>query len=125
MKFTRSTVAALTTLCLGAALLVSAPSPTYSAAPHGGKCNQSKMSVNKLLQCVTLQGVMEHEWALQRIANANEGTRASATPGYDASAGYVIKRMRKAGYNDQHPVLPVLQLQGWKDPNSSRPRRTR
>ena len=110
MKFTRSTVAALTTLCLGTALLVSAPSPTYSAAPHGGKCNQAKMSVNKLLQCVTLQGVMEHEWALQRIANANDGTRASATPGYDASAAYVIKRMRKAGYKISTQSFPYFNF---------------
>ena len=41
---------------------------------------------------------MEHQWALQKIANANEGNRASGTSGYDASADYVAKRMRKAGY---------------------------
>ena len=34
----------------------------------------------------------------QRIANQNGGTRASGTPGYDASASYVAQRLRKAGY---------------------------
>ena len=32
---------------------------------------------------------MGHERALQTIANANGGTRASGTPGYDASVAYV------------------------------------
>ena len=34
----------------------------------------------------------------QRIANQNGGTRASGTPGYDASAQYVARRLRRAGY---------------------------
>ena len=35
---------------------------------------------------------------LQRIANKNDGTRASGTPGYDASANYVADSLKKAGY---------------------------
>lgn len=52
----------------------------------------------KLLECVTLQGVREHQAALQDIADDNNGFRASGTPGYDASVAYVVDRMTAAGY---------------------------
>jgi hypothetical protein len=35
---------------------------------------------------------------LQRIADENGGTRASCTPGYEASVEYVVSQLRKAGY---------------------------
>ena len=54
---------------------------------------------DKLLQCVTLEGVREHQAAFQAIANANGGTRAAGFPGYDASVNYVVERMTAAGYN--------------------------
>ncbi len=38
----------------------------------------------KLLECVTLDGVREHQAAFQAIADANNGIRTSGTPGYDA-----------------------------------------
>jgi aminopeptidase Y len=53
----------------------------------------------KLLECVTLEGVREHQAAFQAIADANGGTRASGTPGFDASAAYVVERMEAAGYD--------------------------
>ena len=40
-----------------------------------------------LRDAVTVDGIMEHERAFQAIADANGDTRASGTPGYDASAG--------------------------------------
>jgi hypothetical protein len=48
---------------------------------------------------------------LQRIANQNGGTRASGTPGYDASADYVAGRLRAAGYRvtEQEFVFPFYQ----------------
>ena len=52
----------------------------------------------KLRKAVTVSGILQHERALQRIANQNDGTRASGTPGFDASADYVVKKLRKAGY---------------------------
>lgn len=53
----------------------------------------------KLLECVTLEGVREHQAAFQEIADDNGGTRAAGTPGYDASVDYVVERMTAAGYN--------------------------
>jgi aminopeptidase Y len=54
---------------------------------------------NKLLECVTLDGVREHQAAFQAIADANGGIRTSGTSGYDASAAYVAGRMAAAGYD--------------------------
>lgn len=54
---------------------------------------------NKLLECVTLEGVREHQAAFQAIADANNGIRTSGTPGYDQSVDYVVERMEAVGYN--------------------------
>ena len=55
-------------------------------------------SVRKVLNCVTLDGVLEHEQAFQDIADANGGIRSVGTPGYAASADYVEDRLTAAGY---------------------------
>ncbi len=52
----------------------------------------------KLLECVTLDGVREHQAALQAIADANNGTRVGGSPGYDQSADYAEQVFRDAGY---------------------------
>ena len=52
----------------------------------------------KLLECVTLEGVREHQTALQAIADANNGTRVGGSPGYDQSADYAEQVLRDAGY---------------------------
>jgi hypothetical protein len=51
-----------------------------------------------LRTAVTAQGVGTHLDALQAIASANGGTRASGTPGYTASADYVDRTLAAAGY---------------------------
>ena len=51
-----------------------------------------------LRTAVTVEGIMEHERALQAIADANDGNRASGTSGYDASAAYVQDVLEDAGY---------------------------
>lgn len=56
------------------------------------------VNTNKLRKSVTVSGILAHERVLQRIANNNGGTRASGTPGYAASADYVKKQLKKAGY---------------------------
>lgn len=52
----------------------------------------------ELRESVTVAGVRQHQRALQARADANGGTRLSGTPGYDASAQYVARRARAAGY---------------------------
>jgi Zn-dependent M28 family amino/carboxypeptidase len=57
------------------------------------------VNTKKLRNAVTVGGILSHERVLQRIANQNDGTRASGTPGYAASVNYVKKTMRAAGYS--------------------------
>lgn len=52
----------------------------------------------KLLECVTLQGVREHQAVFQAIANANGGDRFSGGAGHNASVAYVEGKLRAAGY---------------------------
>ena len=56
------------------------------------------INTRKLRDAVTINGILQHERAFQRIANNNGGTRASGTPGYTASADYVVNRLKRAGY---------------------------
>ncbi|GAA2737002.1 aminopeptidase PaaP [Actinocorallia aurantiaca] len=51
--------------------------------------------------------VKRHLQALQEIAEANGGTRASGTPGYAASRDYVIGQLKKAGYE---PTVQEFQF---------------
>ena len=54
---------------------------------------------SKLRTAVTTKGIMKHQSEFQAIADANDNSRASGTPGYDASANYVASKLRAAGYN--------------------------
>jgi Zn-dependent M28 family amino/carboxypeptidase len=56
------------------------------------------IDTKRLRDAVTVNGILAHERIFQRIANQNGGTRASGTPGYDASAAYVKRRLEAAGY---------------------------
>ena len=51
-----------------------------------------------LREAVTVEGIRAHQAELQAIAVANDGTRASGTSGYDASATYVQETLEAAGY---------------------------
>ena len=57
-----------------------------------------EVNTKRLREAVTVNGILGHERAFQRIANRNGGTRASGTSGYDASAAYVKGRLEAAGY---------------------------
>jgi Zn-dependent M28 family amino/carboxypeptidase len=57
-----------------------------------------EVNTKRFRNAVTVGGIMSHERALQRIANRNGGTRASGTPGYEASVEYVEGRLQAAGY---------------------------
>ncbi len=57
-----------------------------------------EVNTKRLRNAVTVGGILSHERVFQRIANQNGGTRASGTPGYDASAAYVAGRLEAAGY---------------------------
>ena len=65
--------------------------------------SRNNNEIAKLLECVTLEGVREHQRAFQDIADANGGNRFSGLPGHDASVAYVVERLEAAGYD------PVVQ----------------
>lgn len=90
-------------------LLVFAAVPLAQAGPASCE-NRNNNTHKKLLQCVTLEGVREHQAAFQAIANANGGTRAAGTPGYDASVQYVVNRMTAAGYNVTLSGFPFVYV---------------
>jgi Zn-dependent M28 family amino/carboxypeptidase len=56
------------------------------------------INTQRLRNGVTASGILEHMRTFQRLANANSGNRAAATPGYEASLAFVERRMARAGY---------------------------
>jgi Zn-dependent M28 family amino/carboxypeptidase len=51
-----------------------------------------------LRNAVAVNGVRQHQFALQNIANANAGTRVAGSPGHELSATYVFDKLAAAGY---------------------------
>lgn len=99
---------------LAAAVLL----PTGQAAAGNDQACEERTNntYRKVLECVTVEGVREHQAALQAIADANGGTRAAGLPGYDASVEYVVKTLEAAGWDvtlDEFPftfvATPTLQ----------------
>ncbi|WP_199286708.1 M28 family metallopeptidase [Nocardioides houyundeii] len=60
-----------------------------------------KVTSESLRRAVTVRGVMNHLRAFQAIAEDNDGTRSSGTPGYRASVRYVVGKLRSAGYRPE------------------------
>ena len=105
---------AVTTL----ALLPAGGSLTAAAKPPTAKTCDTRANVTyqNVLDCMTVAGVLEHEQAFQAIANANGGTRAAGTSGYEASVDYVVDTLEAAGWDvsiDEFPFTyvppPTLQ----------------
>ncbi|MGR6912736.1 M28 family peptidase [[Actinomadura] parvosata] len=79
------------------ALIATLALPLAMAVPaHAGGLDDAFAKV--LVKKVKGANVKKHLQALQAIADANGGTRAIGTPGYDASAAYVEGKLRRAGY---------------------------
>jgi Zn-dependent M28 family amino/carboxypeptidase len=95
---------------IGILLLGVVWAPAAAAAdPIAGICeSRTNNSQQKLLECMTLEGVREHQAAFQAIADANGDTRASGTPGYEESVDYVVERMTAAGYNVTRHSFPFV-----------------
>lgn len=108
MAYHRSTwrPGALRLAALGAATALTAallPGQAAVARPGAACDHRSNNTYQKLLECVTLDGVREHQAAFQKIADNSTdpvypGTRAAGTDGYADSVDYVSRKLRKAGY---------------------------
>lgn len=95
MNRTRRLLSVAVALGLGIGTMAITGAPAQADKPQ---CARTNNTVPKLLECVTLEGALEHEEAFQAIADANGGIRALGTPGYEASVDYVVEKLRKAGY---------------------------
>jgi Zn-dependent M28 family amino/carboxypeptidase len=69
-----------------------------------------------LRDAVTVAAIRAHQQALQEIADANGGARASGSPGYDASARYVEQKLRDAGYQ---VAVQAFQFPFYQEPSPS------
>ncbi|MGH2635979.1 MAG: M20/M25/M40 family metallo-hydrolase [Actinomycetota bacterium] len=65
----------------------------------------------KLLQCIRIDQVREHQAAFQAIADANGGNRFAGHPGYDASVDYVAGKLDAAGYDVDVQEFDYLAFQ--------------
>ena len=60
--------------------------------------------VSEFLEELDIRKARRHQRVWQRIADRNDGIRTAGTPGYDQSADYVERRLRRAGYEvEQQP----------------------
>jgi Zn-dependent M28 family amino/carboxypeptidase len=86
------------------ATLLPAASAAAGGGGHGNACeHRANNTYAKLLECVTVDGVREHQAALQKIADNSTdpdypGTRAAGTDGYAESVEYVKHTLEAAGY---------------------------
>ncbi len=88
------------------------PAGAAVAAPPQQACdNRNNNTYDKLLECVRVEGVREHQLAFQRIADRNGGNRFSGFPGYDASVDYVVETLEDAGYDPEVQAFDYLAFE--------------
>lgn len=100
----RAKAVAIATTTIAALALV--PAGAAIAAPQAGCEARTNNTYEKLLGCVTVDGVLEHEEAFQAIADANGDTRAAGTTGYTESVEYVVDTLEAAGWNVELDEFP-------------------
>ena len=83
------------------AAVASLPSGAAAAPSQTGCESRTNNTYDKLLECVRVAGVREHQAAFQAIATANGGNRFSGFAGYNASVDYVVKTLEAAGYDPE------------------------
>ncbi len=81
---------------LSATVVGTAPAASAGPAACDTRVNNN---INKLLECVTVEGVRAHQAAFQSFADANGGNREASTQGYGDSVDYVVEEMSNAGYD--------------------------
>ncbi|TQL02072.1 M20/M25/M40 family metallo-hydrolase [Cellulomonas sp. SLBN-39] len=85
-----TTLAGVVALALGMGAIAAPP-----ALAHG---RGGGTSPERFAQQISTRAVMRHLEAFERVAERNDGNRAALTSGYEDSARYVERTLRKAGY---------------------------
>ncbi|WP_461164268.1 M28 family peptidase [Arthrobacter sp. R4-81] len=80
----------------GRAAIVATIALAFTLAPPAHADNGTDTLA--LREAVSAANITDHLEALQAIADANGGTRAAGTPGYEASAVYIEQQLTAAGY---------------------------
>jgi hypothetical protein len=97
-----------------------------SAAPAQQGCDsRTNNTYDKLLECVRVEGVREHQAALQAIADENDGNRFSGFSGFNASVDYVVETLEAAGYDPEVQPFDYLAYEPVAPRRSSRSHPTR
>ncbi len=65
---------------------------------------------------VKVKDIRKHQAALQKIADQNNGTRASGTPGFEASAAYVKRKLQSAGFTVVEQIFDFPFFQEFTPP---------
>jgi len=86
-------------MAIAVAALAACSSPESAPAPE---------LPHDLAGKVTTDGMATHLRKLQEIADANRGSRAEGTPGYDASVDYVVQVLKDKGFDVQTPEFERL-----------------
>jgi Zn-dependent M28 family amino/carboxypeptidase len=86
-------------MAIAVAALASCSSPESAPAPEQPHDVAGK---------VTSDGMYTHLRKLQEIADANRGSRAEGTAGYDASVDYVVQVLKDKGFDVQTPAFERL-----------------
>lgn len=102
MKRTYAAVTAWLTVLAAVIAIAGCSRPADTAEPVVADKAASDFG-DALRKGVTTDAMVAHLQKLQDIANANDGTRAVGTPGFDASIDYVIGVLRAKGFDVQTP----------------------
>ena len=72
--------------------------------------SRTNNTYEKVLECLRVEGVREHQAALQAIADANGalGLPAAGTDGYTGSVDYVVDTLEAAGYRSRSTSSPSV-----------------
>jgi Zn-dependent M28 family amino/carboxypeptidase len=89
-------------LIAAVALVAAVTAPGSLAAVPQADCDErSNNTYPKLLDCIRVGEVREHQAALQQIADQNGGNRFSGFSGYNNSVAYVVDTLKAAGYDPE------------------------
>jgi Zn-dependent M28 family amino/carboxypeptidase len=90
--------------------LVSA-NTALAQVPQASCDDRANNTYPKILECIRLGQVREHQAALQEIADENDGNRFSGFSGYDASVDYVVETLEAAGYSPTVQTFDYLAFE--------------
>ncbi|HSC29679.1 MAG TPA: M20/M25/M40 family metallo-hydrolase [Vicinamibacterales bacterium] len=97
----RGRIGGLAVLGIALVTLVTATGTFAAEVPQTACDSRSNNTYQKLLECIRLGEVRDHQAAFQAIADANGGNRFAGLSGHNASVDYVVETLENAGYDPE------------------------